>query len=278
MNLEQFLNKIINWVTTEGIKLVIWLFLLWIGWKLAKRVVNIMNKTLEKRNVDATVRSFLDTFVEVVLKGIVIYVFLDQVGIKTTGIAALLASAGVAIGLALQGSLSNFAGGVIILLIRPFNVGDYIEGAGHTGTIEKIGMFYTHMATVDNKLILVPNGNLANGSIVNYSAKELRRVDLTFGVGYEQDVLKVKRVLSNVVDAHDLILKTPEPFRALSAHGDSAINFVVRAWVNNSDYWKVYFDLLESVKVRFDEEEISIPYPQMDLHIKKEALVENKIV
>ena len=278
MNLEQFFNKIINWVTTEGIKLVIWLFLLWIGWKLARKVVNIMNKTLEKRNVDATVRSFLDTFVEVVLKGVVIYIFLDQVGIKTTGIAALLASAGVAIGLALQGSLSNFAGGVIILLIRPFNVGDYIEGAGHTGTIEKIGMFYTHMATVDNKLILVPNGNLANGSIVNYSAKELRRVDLTFGVGYEQDVLKVKRVLSNVVDAHDLILKTPEPFIALSAHGDSAINFVVRAWVNNGDYWKVYFDLLESVKVRFDEEEISIPYPQMDLHIKKEALVENKIV
>ena len=278
MNLEQILNKIINWVTTEGIKLVIWLFLLWIGWKLARKLVNIMNKTLEKRNVDATVRSFLDTFVEVVLKGVVIYIFLDQVGIKTTGIATLLASAGVAIGLALQGSLSNFAGGVIILLIRPFNVGDYIEGAGHTGTIEKIGMFYTHMATVDNKLILVPNGNLANGSIVNYSAKELRRVDLTFGVGYEQDVLKVKRVLSNVVDNHDLILKTPEPFIALSAHGDSAINFVVRAWVNNSDYWKVYFDLLESVKVKFDEEEISIPYPQMDLHIKKEALIENKIM
>ncbi|MBP3917230.1 MULTISPECIES: mechanosensitive ion channel domain-containing protein [unclassified Clostridium] len=272
MNLEQFLNKLINWATTEGIKLVIWLFLLWIGWKLAKKIVNIMSRTLEKRNVDATVRSFLDTFLEVVLKGIVIYVFLDQVGIKTTGIAALLASAGVAIGLALQGSLSNFAGGVIILLIRPFNVGDYIEGAGHTGTIEKIGMFYTHMTTVDNKLILVPNGNLANGSIVNYSAKELRRVDLTFGVGYEQDVLKVKRVLSNIVDAHELILKTPEPFIALSAHGDSAVNFVVRVWVNNSDYWKVHFDLLESVKVKFDEEEISIPYPQMDLHIKKDEI------
>ena len=272
MNLEQFLNKLINWATTEGIKLVIWLFLLWIGWKLAKKIVNIMSRTLEKRNVDATVRSFLDTFLEVVLKGIVIYVFLDQVGIKTTGIAALLASAGVAIGLALQGSLSNFAGGVKILLIRPFNVGDYIEGAGHTGTIEKIGMFYTHMTTVDNKLILVPNGNLANGSIVNYSAKELRRVDLTFGVGYEQDVLKVKRVLSNIVDAHELILKTPEPFIALSAHGDSAVNFVVRVWVNNSDYWKVHFDLLESVKVKFDEEEISIPYPQMDLHIKKDEI------
>lgn len=269
MNLEQFVNRLIEWLTTEGIKLVIGLFLLWAGWKIAKKIVNIMSKALEKKNVDITIRTFLDTFVEVVLKGIVVYIFLEQVGIKTTGIAALLASAGVAIGLALQGSLSNFAGGVIILLIRPFNVGDYIEGAGHSGTIEKIGMFYTHMTTVDNKLILIPNGNLANGSIVNYSAKELRRVDLTFGVGYEQDVLKVKRVLSNIIDAHDLILKTPEPFIALSAHGDSAVNFVVRVWVNNGDYWKVHFDLLESVKVKFDEEEISIPYPQMDLHIKK---------
>ncbi|WP_299995038.1 mechanosensitive ion channel domain-containing protein [uncultured Clostridium sp.] len=269
MNLEQFINRLIEWLTTEGIKLVIGLFLLWAGWKIAKKIVNIMSKTLEKKNVDITIRTFLDTFVEVVLKGIVVYIFLEQVGIKTTGIAALLASAGVAIGLALQGSLSNFAGGVIILLIRPFNVGDYIEGSGHSGTIEKIGMFYTHMTTVDNKLILIPNGNLANGSIVNYSAKELRRVDLTFGVGYEQDVLKVKRVLSNIIDAHDLILKTPEPFIALSAHGDSAVNFVVRVWVNNGNYWKVHFDLLESVKVKFDEEEISIPYPQMDLHIKK---------
>lgn len=272
MTLEKFLDKIITWASTEGIKLIIWLFLLWIGWKLTKKIVAIMNKALEKRSVDITIRSFLDTFVEVVLKGILIYIFLEQVGIETTGIAAVIASAGVAIGLALQGSLSNFAGGIIILLIRPFNVGDYIEGASHSGTIEKIGMFYTHMVTPDNKLILVPNGSLTNGSIVNYSAKDLRRVDLTFGVGYEQDVLKVKRVLANIVEAHDLILKTPEPFIALSAHGDSAVNFVVRAWVNNSDYWKVYFDLLEAVKVKFDDEEISIPYPQMDLHIKKELL------
>lgn len=272
MTLEKFLEKIINWASTEGIKLIVWLFLLWIGWKLVRKIVDIMNKTLEKRNVDITIRTFLDTFVEVVLKGIVVYIFLQQVGIETTGIAALIASAGVAIGLALQGSLSNFAGGIVILLIRPFNVGDYIEGANHSGTVEKIGMFYTNIVTPDNKLILVPNGSLANGSIVNYSAKELRRVDLTFGVGYEQDVIKVKRVLSNIVEGHDLILKTPEPFIAISAHGDSAVNFVVRAWVNNSDYWKVYFDLLEAVKVKFDDEEISIPYPQMDLHIKKELL------
>mgnify|MGYP000550487454 FL=1 len=272
MSLEKFLGKIVNWATTDGIKLIIGIFLLWIGWKLAKKIVNILNKALERRNVDVTIRSFLDTFLEVILKGLVILVVLEYVGIKTTGVAALVASAGVAIGLALQGSLSNFAGGLVILLIRPFNVGDYVEGAGHNGVIEKIGMFYTHMVSVDNKLILVPNGTLANGSIVNYSAKELRRVDLTFGVGYEQDILKVKRVLSNIVEAHDLILKTPEPFIALSNHGDSAINFVVRVWVNNSDYWKVHFDLLESVKVAFDNEDISIPYPQMDLHIKNEGL------
>lgn len=272
MSLEKLLGKIVNWATTDGIKLIIGIFLLWIGWKLAKKIVNILNKTLERRNVDVTIRSFLDTFLEVILKGLVVLVVLEYVGIKTTGVAALVASAGVAIGLALQGSLSNFAGGLVILLIRPFNVGDYVEGAGHNGVIEKIGMFYTHMVSVDNKLILVPNGTLANGSIVNYSAKELRRVDLTFGVGYEQDILKVKRVLSNIVEAHDLILKTPEPFIALSNHGDSAINFVVRVWVNNSDYWKVHFDLLESVKVAFDNEDISIPYPQMDLHIKNEGL------
>lgn len=130
------------------------------------------------------------------------------------------------------------------------------------------------MTTVDNKLILIPNGNLANGSIVNYSAKELRRVDLTFGVGYEEDIIKVKRVLSNIIDAHESILKTPEPFIALSAHGDSAVNFVVRVWCNNKDYWKIYFDLLEQVKLKFDEENISIPYPQMDLHIKRNILSE----
>ena len=277
MSLEKFIDKLINWASTEGIKLIIGILILWIGWKVAKKIVNILNRTLEKRNIDPTVCSFLDTFIEVILKGIVIYIFLEYVGIKTTGIAAMLASAGVAIGLALQGSLSNFAGGLVILLIRPFNVGDYVEGSGHSGTIEKIGMFYTHMVSVDNKLILVPNGTLANDSIVNYSAKELRRVDLTFGVGYEQDILKVKRVLSNIVEAHDLVLKTPEPFIALSNHGDSAINFVVRVWVNNSDYWKVHFDLLESVKVAFDNEDISIPFPQMDVHIKNQMSSKEEI-
>ena len=274
MSLEKYIENIITWASTKGIKLIIGILMLYIGWKIVNKLVKIMNRTLQRRNVDATLSSFLDTFVEIALKIIVVVIFMGYVGIDTAGIAALVASAGVAIGLALQGSLSNFAGGVIILLIRPFNVGDYVEGSGHSGTIEKIGIFYTHMTTVDNKLILIPNGNLANGSIVNYSAKELRRVDLTFGVGYEEDIIKVKRVLSNIIEAHESILKTPEPFIALSAHGDSAVNFVVRVWCNNKDYWKIYFDLLEKVKLKFDEENISIPYPQMDLHIKRNILSE----
>ncbi|EKY28916.1 mechanosensitive ion channel family protein [Clostridium celatum] len=274
MSLEKYIENIITWASTKGIKLIIGILMLYIGWKIVNKLVKIMNRTLQRRNVDATLSSFLDTFVEIALKIIVVVIFMGYVGIDTAGIAALVASAGVAIGLALQGSLSNFAGGVIILLIRPFNVGDYVEGSGHSGTIEKIGIFYTHMTTVDNKLILIPNGNLANGSIVNYSAKELRRVDLTFGVGYEEDIIKVKRVLSNIIEAHESILKTPEPFIALSAHGDSAVNFVVRVWCNNKDYWKIYFDLLEQVKLKFDEENISIPYPQMDLHIKRNILSE----
>lgn len=274
MSLEKYIENIITWASTKGIKLIIGILMLYIGWKIVNKLVKIMNRTLQRRNVDATLSSFLDTFVEIALKIIVVVIFMGYVGIDTAGIAALVASAGVAIGLALQGSLSNFAGGVIILLIRPFNVGDYVEGSGHSGTIEKIGIFYTHMTTVDNKLILIPNGSLANGSIVNYSAKELRRVDLTFGVGYEEDIIKVKRVLSNIIEAHESILKTPEPFIALSAHGDSAVNFVVRVWCNNKDYWKIYFDLLEQVKLKFDEENISIPYPQMDLHIKRNILSE----
>ncbi|MBM6859816.1 mechanosensitive ion channel, partial [Clostridium saudiense] len=210
--------------------------------------------------------------VEVVLKVVLIMVVLEFVGIKATGIAALFASAGLAIGLALQGSLSNFAGGVIILLIRPFNVGDYIEGAGHSGTVEKISIFYTCLATPDNKQILIPNGALANDSIVNYSSKDTRRVDLVFGVSYDDDIFKVKRILTEVVEANELILKNPEPFISINEHGASSINFVVRAWCETSNYWTVYFDLLEKVMVRFNEENITIPYPQMDLHLKEGKL------
>lgn len=267
--LEDILNRLINWTLTDGVKIVIGFFILSIGWKLIKKVVSIMNGLLKKRNVDDTLRNFLDAFVQVVLKVVLVIYVIDFVGGETSSIVALLASAGLAVGLALQGSLSNFAGGVIILFIRPFNVGDYIEGAGLAGTVEKISIFYTCLATPDNKEILIPNGKLVNDSIVNYSAKDKRRVDLVFGASYDDDIFKVKRILQEVVDKNELIFKTPEPFISINEHGASSINFVVRAWCNTSDYWTVYFDLLEKVMVRFNEENISIPYPQVDLHMKE---------
>lgn len=273
--LEKILNLTLAWVLTDGVKLVIGLIVLSIGWKLIKKLIKIMNVLMDKNNVDKTLRNFLDALVEVVLRVVLIMVVLEFVGIKATGIAAIFASAGLAIGLALQGSLSNFAGGVIILLIRPFNVGDYIEGAGHSGTVEKISIFYTCLVTPDNKQILIPNGSLANDSIVNYSSKDTRRVDIVFGVSYDDDIFKVKRILTQVVEANELILKNPEPFISINEHGASSINFVVRAWCKTSDYWTVYFDLLEKVMVRFNEENITIPYPQMDLHLKDGKLQEN---
>lgn len=266
--IKRVVDDLIIWATTKGIKLVIGIVLLIIGWKAIKSIIKLMNTTLEKKKVDITLLSFLDAFVNIALKIILIIAIMGYVGVETTSIAALLASAGLAIGLALQGSLSNFAGGVIILLIRPFNVGDYVDAGGHSGTVEKISVFYTYLVTPDNKQILIPNGNLANGSVVNYSTKELRRVDLNFAVSYGEDISKVKAILNSIIGRHELIINEPQPFVAVSAHGDSSIDFVVRVWCKNSDYWKIHHELLEQVKIRFDEENIEIPYPQMDVHVK----------
>lgn len=265
---EKILDFLLAWVLSDGIKLIIGLLVLSIGWKLIKKVIKVMNALMEKKEVDHTLKNFLDAFVDIVLKILLVVIVMEFVGIKTTGIAALFASAGLAVGLALQGSLANFAGGVIILLIRPFNVGDYIEGAGQSGTVEKISIFYTYLTTPDNKQILIPNGSLANNTVVNYSAKDTRRVDLVFGASYDDDIFKVKRILTEVVEANELILKNPKAFISISEHGASSINFAVKVWCKNSDYWNVYFGLLEKVMVRFNEENISIPYPQMDVHLK----------
>ena len=269
MTFDIFMSKLLEWATTSGIKLVIGLVALSIGWKLIGRVVKMVNSLMKKKNIDPTLTSFLDSLLSIILKIVLVLAIIEYVGGQATSIAAVLASAGLAIGLALQGSLSNFAGGVMILFIRPFSVGDYIEGAGQSGTVEKIGLFYTHILSPDNKQILIPNGNLANDTVINYSVKDIRRVDLTFSVGYEEDVLRVKRVLEEIISKEPLIIRDREPFVALSEHGASSVNFVVRVWCKTPDYWTVHFNLLEKVKIRFDEEKISIPYPQMDIHIDK---------
>lgn len=268
-SIEKIADRLLDWAMTNGVKIIIGLIILFVGWKLIKKLIKVFNSFSNRKEIDSTLHSFLGAFLELALKALLILCVLGYVGFEITGLAAVLASAGFAVGLALQGGLSNFAGGVIILIMRPFQIGDYIESSGHSGTVEKIELFYTHLVTPDNKAIMIPNGSLSNSSIINYSCKDTRRVDLVFGVGYEDDILHVRRVLSNIVESCDLALKTPEPFINICEHGDSSVNIAVRVWTKTSDYWNVYFYLMEQVKIKFDEENINIPYPQMDLHIQK---------
>ncbi|HBF7897475.1 mechanosensitive ion channel [Clostridioides difficile] len=269
MDMGSIMESLLEWATTSGVKLIIGILILSIGFKIIKKFVNHVMLLLSKRDIDLTLRRFLKSLLLSVLKVAVIIIVLEYWGMSLSSFAAVIASAGVAIGLALQGSLSNFAGGFIILLIRPFKVGDYIEAAGHGGTVEQIGLFYTQLVTPDNKQILIPNGSVSNDSLINYSAKNTRRVDLTFSVGYEDDILHVRRVLKDIVNNHKLIINEPEPFIGVVEHGDNAIKFAARVWCKTEDYWTIYLDLLEEVKVRFDEEGITIPYPKMDLTVKE---------
>ncbi|MGL5416990.1 MAG: mechanosensitive ion channel family protein [Clostridium sp.] len=266
-DLDKLTTSFIHWAITSGIKLLISIVVLFLGWKLISTGLKRLNIFLKKKNVDPTLTSFFHAFADIALKILLVVCVISYLGVQTSSFAAVIASAGLAVGLALQGSLSNFAGGVIILLLRPFNVGDVIEASTKSGTVEQIGIFYTHIVSADNKEIMIPNGSLVNGTIINYSSKDLRRVDLTFGVGYNDDILKVKNILHEIILKHPLILKEPEPFIALSEQAASSLNFVVRAWGKNEDYWTIYYDLLEESKLRFDEEGISIPYPQMDIHV-----------
>lgn len=274
-------DKVSNWLIEDGIngaiRLIVGILVIVIGFKIINKINKNFLKFAESKNLDVTLVKFSKSVINISLKSfLVLVVVAEYWDIKLTGLAAILASAGVAIGLALQGSLSNFAGGFIILLLRPFKVGDYIKAGQFEGSVEQIGVFYTNLATVDNKLIMIPNGTLSNGTLINYTAKETRRVDLKFSVGYETDLLKVRKVLKDIVDNNKLILDHPEPFVGLVEHGPSSLDFAVRVWTKTSDYWTVYFDLLEAVKIRFDEEEINIPYPQMDLHFINHEMNRNK--
>lgn len=272
---EQALEKFYVWISTSGLKIVIGLFLIWIGFKIITRVIHGINNVMEKRNVDVTLASFLDTFMNICFKILLILIVMNYVGISTNGLVALLGSAGIAVGLSLKESLTNFAGSVILLFIRPFNEGDYIEGAGESGRVDKIGIYYTHMSTVDNKQIVIPNGSLANSIVRNYTAQEMRRVDLTFCVGYDQDIKTVKDAIFDVINKDARILNEPKPFVAVSELAESTVNFITRVWTKTDDYWTVYYSLLENVKIKFDEENIVIPYPQMNIHVNN---IEEKTV
>ena len=264
-------TTIIDQISAMGMNILIAALILVIGIWLAKRIKSWINTLLGKRNVDVMLASFLSSIAHILIVAFVVIAALGQLGVQTTSLVAIIGAAGLAVGLALQSSLSNFASGVMIIALRPFKVGDFIEAGGVTGVVEGIQIFSTQMRTGDNKLIIVPNGSVTAGSITNYSAKETRRVDLVFGIGYDDDIKKAKSLLTEIVNADERVLKDPEPVIAVSELADSSVNFIVRPWVNTADYWGVYWDLTEAVKLRFDTEGISIPFPQQDVHMHQAA-------
>lgn len=264
----EILNQVLSWLSTEGVKLVIGLFVLFILFKIINVISNKFKKRMEKKNKDKTITSVIYQILRKGLKILAILVFLGYVGIDTAGIGTVIASLGVGIGLALQGSLSNFAGGIVILILRPFKIDDYIEAQGEGGTVENIGIFYTTLVTPDNKIVMIPNGTLANGTMTNYSTKELRRVDFNFSISYDADVEKAKRVIWDVIINTKNVLDEPSPFVRLKEYGSSAVDITTRVWVKNADYWTVYFDMMESIKEEFAKANIEIPYNQLDVHVK----------
>lgn len=264
-------NTLLNtYLIPWGIKLAIAAAILVIGYWLTGKIVTLTKRALGKTQIDAILIDFIGTVLKAVLLLVVVIAALDQLGVDTTSLIALLGAAGLAVGLAVKDSLQNFASGVMLILLRPFTKGDFVEIAGITGVVDQVGLFSTQMHTGDNREIIVPNGKIYGNTITNYSARPTRRVDMTFGIGYEDDLRKAKSLLEELVQADERILKDPAPVIALAELGDSSVNFTVRAWVNSSDYWAVYWDMNEKVKLAFDENGISIPYPQMDVHLKNE--------
>lgn len=269
MDLDKLLNIIYDFAATVGIRLLCSAVLLLVGIRLIRWLKKFIRTSPKLSKVDAGVRSFISGFATIALY-IVLFITIAMIlGIPTTSFIAALASAFAAIGLALQGALSNFAGGLMILLFHPFRVGDYISTPDAEGTVDEISVVYTILRTSDNKIVTVPNGTLTNSVVKNYTAEKTRRVDLTFSTGYECDVEKVKAVIMRVVNAHQLVLRDPEPTVHLSEHADSALAYTVKVWCATEDYWTVHFDLMEQVTKEFEKNSISIPYPQLDVHIDK---------
>ena len=270
MNFEQLWNTVLSWLSTEGIKIVIAIVVLIISFQLINWLSRTFKKWCIKKDFDLTLGKILRHAIRIGLKCLVVVSLLGYLGIDTAGIAALVASLGVAIGLAVQGSLGNFAGGILIILLRPLRIGDFIEAQGVSGVVEDITIFYTYITTGDNKSICVPNGALANGNIINYSKKDIRRVDLTFSISYTEDFTRAQKAILEVCAANDKILTEPGITCRMVAHSESTIDIVTRVWTKNADYWSVYFDMLEQVKAKFDAEKIEIPFKQIDIHMDKQ--------
>ena len=266
-------NQILDFMKTQGVDLAInvgiAIVIFYVGKLAVGLLVRGMRKVMQRQEVDKTLETFVSNLVRMVLMVVVIIAAIGQVGIQTTSFIAIFGAAGLAVGLALQGSLSNFASGVLIVMFRPYKVGDFVEAAGIAGVVEQVQILTTVLRTGDNKQIIVPNGQIMDSIITNYSAKDTRRVDMVVGVSYDDDLDKVRATIDELIAADERILSDPAPTVAVSELGDSSVNFVVRPWVNTADYWGVMFDLTEAIKKRFDKEGISFPFPQQDVHLYK---------
>ena len=264
--LQVFLQQLIDWGVNAGGHIISAVLIFIVGRFLISFLNKMVARLLAKRHVDASIQSFVKSLVNILLTILLIIAVIGKLGVETTSFAALLASAGVAIGMALSGNLSNFAGGLIILVFKPFKVGDYIEAQGTGGTVKEIQIFHTILATPDNKMVYIPNGSLSSGAVTNFSRQTTRRVDWTFGVDYGEDYDKVKAVIETIIARDSRILTDPAPFIALHALADSSVNIVVRVWVESPNYWEVYFGINQAVYATFNEKGINFPFPQLTVH------------
>ena len=267
MEISNLFAKVYELLTIYGLKVVAAIVIFILGRWVALGVAKIIKRVMIRSKVDETLVSFVRNLSYVALLAFVIIAALNQLGIQTASFIAVLGAAGLAVGLALQGSLGNFAAGVLMIIFKPFKVGDYIEGAGTSGTVEKIEIFTTQLKTADNKTVIVPNAKLTDDNIVNWTVKGTRRVDMVFGIGYGDDIDKARSLMADIIAEDSRILKTPAPQISVSELGDSSVNFVVRPWVKVEDYWGVFFDLTEKIKKAFDANGVSIPFPQRDVHV-----------
>jgi small conductance mechanosensitive channel len=258
---------VVPWAIDIGLALTIFV----LGRLVAKGILRVVRKAFERAETDAILSNFICSIVNILLLLIIVIAALDQLGVDTTSMVALVGAAGLAVGLALQGSLQNFASGVLLVIFRPFDKGDFVEIAGTAGVVEEINIFNTRLRTGDNRTVIVPNGPIFSGTITNNSDRDTRRIDMVFGIGYDDDIQQARAIIEGLLKADKRVLEDPAPLVAVAELADSSVNFVVRPWVATSDYWGVRFDLNEKVKLAFDAEGISIPYPQMDIHTPEKA-------
>ncbi len=261
---------ILSMIQHYALNLLLALIVFAVGWLVIKGILKFMRRSMEER-VDPTLAGFLNSVVKVLLIILLAITALGTAGIEMTSFVAILGAASFAVGLALQGSLSNFAGGVILLLFRPFEVGDFIEAGGQRGTVDQIKILYTIIFTPDRKKLYIPNGSLANQNILNYTDSDRRRVDMQFGIGYDDDFEEAKAIINEIIDDFDRIFADPEPVVRVGEHAGSSVEIYTRVWIDPADYWPVYFHMHEEGKRRFDEEGIDIPYPQQDVHFDTEV-------